>query len=76
MVASQDVLYAFAGACRAYVSMLNRLLPPDIRVLGATVVPPSFDARYAISWYIREVVLYRMTRPFPSLHKEHTTGAM
>ncbi|KAJ1567424.1 tRNA pseudouridine synthase 3, partial [Cladochytrium tenue] len=29
-----------------YVSILNRLLPPDIRVLGWTPAPPTFDARF------------------------------
>ncbi|OEH77474.1 tRNA pseudouridine synthase related protein [Cyclospora cayetanensis] len=34
------------GCCGAYVSLLNRLLPPDIRILAATPVPPTFDARF------------------------------
>ena len=28
-----------------YVHVLNRALPPDIRVLGWTTAPPSFSAR-------------------------------
>ena len=33
-----------------YVSMLNRGLPPDIRVLGWTDVPEDFSARFSCSW--------------------------
>jgi tRNA pseudouridine38-40 synthase len=29
---------------------LNRALPPDVRVLAATVVPTAFDARFAALW--------------------------
>jgi tRNA pseudouridine38-40 synthase len=29
---------------------LNRALPPDVRVLAATVVPSSFDARFGALW--------------------------
>ncbi|KAI9358303.1 pseudouridine synthase, partial [Zopfochytrium polystomum] len=29
-----------------YVSILNRLLPPDVRVLAWSPAPPSFDARF------------------------------
>nr|AET50706.1 hypothetical protein [Eimeria tenella] len=35
-----------SGGCTVYVPLLNRLLPPDIRVLAATQVPPTFDARF------------------------------
>ncbi|XP_069840877.1 tRNA pseudouridine(38/39) synthase isoform X2 [Dendropsophus ebraccatus] len=30
-----------------YTQMLNRVLPPDVRVLGWAAVPPSFSARFS-----------------------------
>ncbi|KAL8269664.1 hypothetical protein Esti_006419 [Eimeria stiedai] len=35
-----------SAGCKVYVSLLNRLLPLDIRVLAATLVPQTFDARF------------------------------
>ncbi|KAF9578998.1 tRNA pseudouridine synthase 3, partial [Lunasporangiospora selenospora] len=34
----------------AYISMINRLLPPDIRVLAWTPVPEDFNARFNCDW--------------------------
>ncbi|KAI8915770.1 pseudouridine synthase, partial [Gorgonomyces haynaldii] len=33
-----------------YVLMINRLLPPDIRVLGWSPVSPTFDARFSCTY--------------------------
>ncbi|KAL8454436.1 hypothetical protein Emed_000157 [Eimeria media] len=41
-----DKTAGLPDGCKAYVSLLNRLLPPDIRVLAATLVPQTFDARF------------------------------
>ncbi|KAL8426365.1 hypothetical protein Efla_002983 [Eimeria flavescens] len=44
--ANQLLAVLTPAGCKSYVSMLNRLLPPDVRVLAATLVPGTFDARF------------------------------
>lgn len=51
---------------------LNRALPPDVRVLAATVVPAAFDARFAALWRRYE---YRITDGVPNpLRRRHVLG--
>ena len=33
-----------------YTQRINRVLPPDIRILGHAEVPPYFDARFSCSF--------------------------
>lgn len=63
-----------AERCEKLARRLNGVLPADIRIHGAQVVPAEFDARFAALWRAYEYLLDDRPGAPEALYRKHIVG--